>query len=50
MHSVIPRLSETQGTIRSAGGELGADTEAVLSTELGIDGSELTRLRERGIV
>lgn len=50
MHSVIPRLSETQGEIRSAGGELGADNEAVFVHELGHSPEELAGLRDRGIV
>jgi crotonobetainyl-CoA:carnitine CoA-transferase CaiB-like acyl-CoA transferase len=50
MHNVTPRLSETQGTIRSAGGDLGADNETVLATDLGLDAAALARLRASGIV
>lgn len=50
MHNVIPRFSETRGDIRSAGGELGADNDAVFGEELGLDAGALARLRERGIV
>jgi crotonobetainyl-CoA:carnitine CoA-transferase CaiB-like acyl-CoA transferase len=50
MHNVIPRLSETRGEIRSAGGDLGADNEAVFIDELGLAADQLARLREGGIV
>jgi len=50
MHNVIPRLSETQGEIRSAGGDLGADNDAIFIRELGLDAEELARLRDAGIV
>ena len=50
MHNVTPRLSETRGEIRSAGGDLGADNEAVFIHELGLSADELVRLREGGIV
>jgi crotonobetainyl-CoA:carnitine CoA-transferase CaiB-like acyl-CoA transferase len=50
MHNVIPRLSETRGEVRSAGGELGADNDAVFIDELGLGADELAGLRERGIV
>jgi formyl-CoA transferase len=50
MHNVIPRMSETRGSIQSAGGELGADNDVVLGAELGLDAAELARLRERGVV
>jgi len=50
MHNVIPRLSETRGEVRSPGGELGADNDAVFIGELGLGADELARLREGGIV
>lgn len=50
MHSVVPRMSETQGAIRNAGGELGADTESILADELGLDTRDISRLRESGII
>jgi crotonobetainyl-CoA:carnitine CoA-transferase CaiB-like acyl-CoA transferase len=50
MHNVIPRLSETQGEIRSAGGDLGADNDAIFIGELGLDAEELARLRHAGVV
>ena len=50
MHDVIPRLSETPGEIRSAGGGMGADNDAIFVHELGVGAGELGQLRERGIV
>ena len=50
MQNVIPRLSETRGAIRSAGGDLGADNDAIFRTELGLDPAALARLREEGVV
>jgi crotonobetainyl-CoA:carnitine CoA-transferase CaiB-like acyl-CoA transferase len=50
MHNVVPRLSETPGTIRSSGGELGEHNEAVWSGELGLSARDLQRLREDGII
>jgi crotonobetainyl-CoA:carnitine CoA-transferase CaiB-like acyl-CoA transferase len=47
---VVPKLSDTPGSIRQAARwEVGADTEAVLG-ELGVEGSELAQLREAGVV
>jgi crotonobetainyl-CoA:carnitine CoA-transferase CaiB-like acyl-CoA transferase len=50
MHNVIPRFSETRGEIRSAGGELGADNDAVFIREMGMESGEVARLREGGII
>ena len=36
MHNVVPRLSETPGEIRQAGGALGQDNHAVYGAELGL--------------
>ena len=50
MTSVISRLSETPGEIRSTGGRHGADTEAVLG-ELGLSHEEIARAsRREGVV
>jgi crotonobetainyl-CoA:carnitine CoA-transferase CaiB-like acyl-CoA transferase len=50
MPGVVPRLSRTPGTIRQAARwTVGADTEAVLG-ELGVDGAQLTKLREDGVI
>jgi crotonobetainyl-CoA:carnitine CoA-transferase CaiB-like acyl-CoA transferase len=50
MQNVLFRMSATPGAIRFAGRRLGADTDAVLRTELGLEAEEIQRLRERGIV
>lgn len=46
----VPRLTGTPAATRYLGRELGADTVEVLTDELGMDASEVARLRERGIV
>ncbi|MEX0799945.1 MAG: CaiB/BaiF CoA-transferase family protein [Dehalococcoidia bacterium] len=46
---VMVKLSETPGTIRSPGPELGGDTDAILG-ELGYDTSAIERLRAAGSV
>jgi crotonobetainyl-CoA:carnitine CoA-transferase CaiB-like acyl-CoA transferase len=47
---VVPKLSDTPGSIRhGARWTVGADTEEVLG-ELGVEGSELAQLREEGVV
>ncbi len=47
MQNLLFRMSATPGAIRFTGRPLGADTDAILGDELGLD---LTDLRERGIV
>ena len=47
MQNVLYRMAETPGSIRFTGRPLGADTDAILGDELGLD---LTLLRERGVV
>ena len=47
MQNLLFRMSATPGAIRFTGRPLGADTEAILGDELGLDVAEL---RERGIV
>jgi hypothetical protein len=47
MQNVLYRMAETPGSIRFTGRPLGADTDAILGDELGLD---LTALRERGVV
>jgi crotonobetainyl-CoA:carnitine CoA-transferase CaiB-like acyl-CoA transferase len=49
MQNLLWRASGTPGEIRHTGRELGADTDE-LCAELGISGTELADLRERGIV
>jgi crotonobetainyl-CoA:carnitine CoA-transferase CaiB-like acyl-CoA transferase len=47
MQNLLFRMSATPGAIRFTGRPLGADTDAILGEELGLD---LADLRERGIV
>ena len=47
MQNLLFRMSQTPGSIRFTGRPLGADTDAVLREELGLDVADL---RERGIV
>ena len=50
MHTVVPRLSDTPGTIRDAGGALGEDNDAIYGDELGLSVEERDRLRTAGII
>jgi crotonobetainyl-CoA:carnitine CoA-transferase CaiB-like acyl-CoA transferase len=50
MQNLIARLSATPGRIRFTGRAPGADSDAVLTGELGLDPAEVADLRERGIV
>lgn len=50
MHTVVPRLSETPGEIRDAGGALGEDNDAVYGDELGLSGDAREQLRVAGII
>ncbi len=50
MHNVVPRMSETPGEIRSAGGALGADNEAIYGEELGLSDERQEALRRDGII
>ncbi len=50
MHNVMWRMSDTPGTIRFTGRGHGADTDAVLTGELGYDLEQVAGLRARGVV
>jgi crotonobetainyl-CoA:carnitine CoA-transferase CaiB-like acyl-CoA transferase len=50
MHNVMWRMSATPGQIRFTGRRLGADTDAILTDELGYDQAEVARLRDQGVV
>lgn len=50
MQNLIARLSATPGRIRFTGRAPGADSDDVLTGELGLDPAEIADLRERGIV
>jgi crotonobetainyl-CoA:carnitine CoA-transferase CaiB-like acyl-CoA transferase len=49
MHNIIPRLSETPGTIHRGAPRLGEDSEAVLH-ELGYDANTIAKLVDSGVV
>ena len=49
MHNVMWRMSDTPGSVRFTGRELGADTDSVLA-EFGYDAEQVAALRERNIV
>ena len=50
MNGVVPKFSRTPGSIRDVGPALGAHTDEVLSSLAGVDGEELARLHEDGVV
>lgn len=49
-HNVMWRLSETPGRIRFTGRDVGADTDAVLIGDLGLDPARVHELRQAGVV
>ncbi len=49
-HNVMWRMSKTPGAIRFTGRPLGADTEQILTEELGHTASDMAALREKGVV
>ncbi len=48
--SVMPRLSETPGSVRSLGPALGRHTDEVLREVLGLDDARLAELREKRVI
>ena len=50
MHNVVPRLSDTPGEIRDAGGALGEDNDVVYGEELGLSCDARDKLRAAGII
>jgi len=50
MHNVMWRMSDTPGQIRFTGRDLGADTDAVLTGDLGYDAEEVARLRAAAVI
>ena len=50
MSGIIPRLTATPGAIRSTGGALGADNDAVFQGLLGLSAEELAQLAQDGVI
>ena len=50
MHNVTPRLSGTPGEIRWPGGALGEHNDEIYRAELGLNGDELKRLKDEGVI
>jgi len=50
MPGVVPRFSRTPGTIRSPGPALGADTDAVLQSVVGLGGDQIDKLRADQVI
>lgn len=51
MANIVPRLSETPGRVRHAGrATVGIDTVSVLSTVAGLQGPEIRKLRDEGVI
>jgi crotonobetainyl-CoA:carnitine CoA-transferase CaiB-like acyl-CoA transferase len=50
MHTVVPRLSDTPGSIAWPGGSLGQHNADIYSGDLGLTAEEIDGLREKGII
>jgi crotonobetainyl-CoA:carnitine CoA-transferase CaiB-like acyl-CoA transferase len=50
MAGVVPKLSETPGSVRWPGPALGAHTDDILRDVLGLDAERVRELREAGVV
>jgi len=50
MPDVIARLSATPGRVRTAGGAIGADTDRILISELGMSPDTVAALRAKKVV
>ena len=50
MANVVPRLSETPGSVDRAGPKLGEHTDEILSGLLDLDGGRIEELRQRGVI
>ena len=50
MQGVVPKFSQTPGRVRYPGGALGQDNDAVFGTMLGLDETELERLKTLKVI
>jgi crotonobetainyl-CoA:carnitine CoA-transferase CaiB-like acyl-CoA transferase len=50
MHAAVPRLSDTPGVVRHAGGALGQHNAEVYRDELGLSCDEIRRLTDAGVL
>ena len=50
MHNVVPRMSETPGTIGWPGGSLGEHSHDLFEKELGLSCDGITRLQSAGVI
>ena len=50
MQNVVPRLSETPGSIRHCGPELGEHTDEILTSILGMNPEKIAQLKTNGII
>ena len=50
IQNAIPRFSDTPGSVRHLGGEIGADNQEILGDELGHAAADLARLRAKGVI
>ncbi len=50
MPGIVPRLTETPGSIEHSGGNLGADNAAIYTDLLGLTPGELERLQAKGVL
>ena len=48
--NVVPKLSDTPGVIRHAGGQVGVDTRALLMERCGLDAAMVKSLEDDGVV
>jgi len=50
MEGVVPKMSETPGTVRHAGRELGADNAEIFEHRLGLSAEQVAALKSDGII
>ena len=48
--NVVPRLSDTPGSVRWLGEALGSHNDEIYRTMLGLDDAEMTRLMQEGVI